>query len=178
MKIFETDRLEVRRITEFDKDNFAELITNPVILEKIPVKPASKEIVADRYAKAMKIELSDIGMKKCFFGIIEKGKDEVIGLALFLINDIKRQELGYRFRPEYWGNGYGTEIAKGMLNYYFDVLEATKVTAGANATNEASVKILSKFMKPIEEVYNEEQNYTDIRFEISKNDWMNRKGII
>lgn len=178
MKIFETDRLEVRRITESDKDNFAELITNPVILEKIPVAPASKEIVADRFAKAMEIELSDIGMKKCFFGIAEKGKDEVIGLALFLINETKGQELGYRFRPKYWGNGYGTEIAKGMLNYYFDVLEIKIVTAGANFTNDASVKILGKFMNPIGEVYNEESNYTNKRFEIYKSDWINRKEII
>jgi RimJ/RimL family protein N-acetyltransferase len=174
MKIFETDRLEVRRIKESDEKQFAELLTNPQILEKIPVKPASEEIVADRFEKAMNVKLSDLGSKKCFCGIVEKGKNEVIGLALFLIGDDHKQELGYRFRPAYWGKGYGTEIAQGLLEYYFNELNVVKVTAGANKTNVASVRILEKFMKLTGEVRNREENYTDKRFELYKKDWTNR----
>ena len=178
MKVFETDRLEVRKIKESDEEYFTELLTNDLILEKIPVKPAPREIVKDRFQKAMEIELSDIGMKKCFCGIIEKGNDEVIGLALFLINEDDQQELGYRFRPQYWGKGYGTEIARGLLDYYFNVLKVSKVTAGANKTNEASVKILSKFMNPIGELFSKEENYTDLKFEISKTEWINHNKFI
>lgn len=175
MKIFETDRLEVRRIKESDEVYFAELLTNNLILEKIPVKPASTEVVKDRFKKAMEIELSDLSMKKCFCEIVEKGDDQVIGLALFHIDEDDQQALGYRFRPKYWRKGYGTEIAKGLLDYYFNVLKVSKVTGGANKTNEASVKILSKFMNPTGEVFNKEQNCTDVRFEVSKNDWKDKK---
>ena len=34
---------------------------------------------------------------------------EMIGLAMFLINEKGQREIGYRFRTRYWGNGYGTE---------------------------------------------------------------------
>lgn len=48
----------------------------------------------------------------------------MIGLSLFLTNDGNDRELGYRFRVNYWGKGYGTETTKGMLQHYFNALNA------------------------------------------------------
>ena len=42
----------------------------------------------------------------------------MIGLCLFLTNDDTDKELGNRFRFNSWGKGYGTEIGRGMLDYY------------------------------------------------------------
>jgi ribosomal-protein-alanine N-acetyltransferase len=56
----------------------------------------------------------------------------MIGLALFLINEEGEKELGYRFRVDYWRKGYGTETTKGMLEYYFQQMNVSKVTADVN----------------------------------------------
>lgn len=39
--------------------------------------------------------------------IFTKGKEALIGLALFLIKEKGGREMGYRFRSAYWGKGYG-----------------------------------------------------------------------
>ena len=99
------------------------------------------------------------------------GKNELIGLCGLLTNDEGERELGYRFRRPFWGKGYGTEVTEAMLNYCFNELEIELMTADVNIDNLASVKILDKFLKPIREFYNEEDDCTDRRYSISKQEW-------
>lgn len=172
MKIFETERLEIRRLNSDDREFFAEMFTDPEVLELIPQKAFTESQITERFNKSLSIELNDLNDKKCALGIVEKGKTELIGLALFLMNEENEQELGYRFRKKYWGKGYGTETTKGMLAYYFMQMKVEKVTADVNIANVGSVKILDKFMKPISEFFNERDNCTDRRYELTKNNWL------
>ncbi len=172
MIIFETERLIIRRIEMEDKKHFTELFIKPKILELIPQKALAKNLITSRFNKSINFELSDLTQKKCACGIYEKGNREMIGLALFLLNDDNGNELGYRFRTEYWGKGYGTETTKGMLEFYFNVLKTDIVTADVNIVNLASVKILQKFMLPVKEFFNKRDNCTDRRYELKKNNWL------
>ena len=70
MKIFETDRLEVRILKSSDKIFFTELLTNDLILKSIPVKPATQEILRERFSQAKNLKLSDIGIFEGFFLIM------------------------------------------------------------------------------------------------------------
>ncbi len=175
MKIFETERLIIRRLKSVDKKYFAELFTDPKILELIPQKTLTENQVTDRFNKSLNLNLSDLNTQKCTCGIYEKGNPEMIGLALFLINEDGEKELGYRFRANYWGKGYGTETTKGMLEYYFVQMNVNKVTADVNIANVGSVKILGKFMTPVKEFFNERDNCTDRRYELEKNIWLQQQ---
>ncbi|WP_319499527.1 GNAT family N-acetyltransferase [uncultured Draconibacterium sp.] len=172
MELFKTERLVVKSLKAEDRVYFAELFTDPKVLELIPQKAFSEGQITDRFNKVQNFELDDLKYKKCACGIYETGNTELIGLALFLINDNNDKELGYRFRVNYWGKGYGTEITKGMLEYYFQQLKVSKVTADVNIANSGSVKILDKFMNPVSEFFNERDNCTDRRYEIEKNRWL------
>lgn len=172
MKIFETERLIFKRLEAVDKEYFAELFTDQNVLEAIPQIAFTEGQITDRFNKSLRIELSDLKKQKCACAIFEKDNSELIGLALFLINEENEKELGYRFRLDYWGKGYGTETTKGMLEYYFNVLNTDKVTADVNITNIASIKILEKFMTPVKEFFNERDNCTDRRYELKKNNWL------
>lgn len=172
MKIFETERLIIRRLESVDKKYFAELFTDPKILEDIPQKAFTENQITDRFNKSLNLNLIDLNTQKCSCGIYEKAIPEMIGLALFLINENGDKELGYRFRPKYWRKGYGTEITKGMLKYYFQQMNVSKVTADVNISNVGSVKILDKFMRPVKEFFNVRDNCTDRRYEIEKNSWL------
>jgi ribosomal-protein-alanine N-acetyltransferase len=169
MKIFETERLIIRRLESIDKKYFTELFTDQKILELIPQKAFAENQITDRFNKSLNFELSHLKNQKCACGIYEKKNAEMIGLALFLINEHNEKELGYRFRACFWGKGYGTETTKGMLNYYFQEMNVNKVTADVNIANIGSVKILDKFMKPVREFFNERDNCTDRRYELVKN---------
>lgn len=175
MKIFETERLSIRSLESVDKKHFAELFTDVKILELIPQKAFTENQITDRFNKSLNFELSDLNNQKCACGIYEKERAEMIGLALFLINEEGEKELGYRFRVDYWGKGYGTETTKGMLEYYFQQMNVTKVTADVNIVNIGSVKILDKFMKPVKEFFNERDNCTDRKYELLKNTWIQQR---
>ena len=105
MKIFETERLIIRSLKKADKEYFAELFTDPRVLELIPQKAFTETQITERFDKSLNLNLNDLDNKKCACGIFEKGNPEMIGLALFLINENDEKELGYRFRVEYWGKG-------------------------------------------------------------------------
>ena len=53
-------------------------------------------------------------------------------------------EIGYRFKPEYWGKGYATETAKAALDHIFNVLKADVAYAMTHHENQASKRVLEK----------------------------------
>lgn len=171
MKIFETKRLVIKSLERKDLNNFIELFSAPKIIDPIPAKYTKSEIL-DRFNKNLNLKKSVLEKKKCACGIFEKGNSEMIGLCLFLTNDENEKELGYRFRVNYWGKGYGTETIQGIIDYYFNDLNIEKITADVNIENVGSVKILNKFMKPVREIYNKRDNCTDRRYEIERKNWL------
>ena len=172
MTIFETNRLIIKTLEQKDLNDFSELLTDPTILELIPQQPFSEAEVLERFNNNLNVTLEDIKTKKCVCGIFEKNNQELIGLSLFLLNEDGNKELGYRFKERYWKKGYGTETTKAMLDYYFLTLNEPLVSADANVANVGSIKILSKFMTPIKEFFNENDNCMDRRFQITKGEWL------
>ena len=156
-------------------DLFSELLSDPKIIEPIPQPKFTENQILEKFTENLNVTKRKLEKEKCVCGIFEKGNSEMIGLALFLINDESEKELGYRFRVNYWGKGYGTETTKGMIDYYFNKLNTVKVMADVNIDNIGSVKILNKFMKTVREFFNERDNCTDRRYELKKENWLQQK---
>ena len=53
-------------------------------------------------------------------------------------------DLGYRYRPQFWGQGYGYEAAQAWLDYGFGTMQLPRICAYANAENAGSRRILAK----------------------------------
>lgn len=172
MRIFETKRLVIKSLESKDQNNFIELLSDPRIIDPIPQLKLSEIQILEKFTESLNLKVSVLEKEKCACGIFEKGNPEMIELCLFLTNNLNEKELGYRFRVNNWGKGYGTETTKGMIDYYFNELNVEKVTADVNIENIGSVKILNKFMKPVGEFFNERDNCTDRRYEIDKNSWL------
>ena len=171
MILFETERLRIKSLESTDKKYFTELFTDEKVLQLIPQKAFTESQITNRFHRNLDLEFNHLKHRKCTCGIFEKGNPDMIGLSLFLINEDNENELGYRFRADYWGKGYGKETTKGMLEYYFKAVEVEKVMADVNIKNVASVKILNTLMKPVKDFYNERDQCTDRRFELKKNNW-------
>lgn len=171
MIIFQTERLTVKKIEERDKDFFIELLSKPEIIDPIPQPVFPLEDILKNFNYHVNMEGDISKHKKIAWGIFEKGNPDMIGLCLFLTNDENDRELGYRFRVEYWGRGYGTEITKGIIDFSFNELNLDKITADVNVANTASVKILEKFLYLKKEFYNERDKCLDRRYELKKEDW-------
>lgn len=72
-----------------------------------------------------------------------------VGRAGYSLFECRVPEIGYSLLPQYWGNGYATEIASGLRDW----LAATKRWAGfigfAHLENVASRRVLEKIgMRP------------------------------
>jgi RimJ/RimL family protein N-acetyltransferase len=53
-------------------------------------------------------------------------------------------ELGYWLGVEHWGQGFGTEAARGVIDFAFEEFEIEHLTAGARVANPSSRNILEK----------------------------------
>ena len=172
MIIFETQRLIIKSLERKDQKYFNELLSDPKIIDPIPQKRLTERQILDKFHENLNLKSCDLQRQNYTCGIFEKGNPEMIGLALFLTNDENDKELGYRFRFDYWGKGYGKEVTKGILDHYFNTLKVEKVTADVNIENVGSANILEKFMKPVNEFFNESRNCMVRRYQIGKKDWL------
>ena len=53
-------------------------------------------------------------------------------------------DVGYRFMPQYWGNGFATESAQAALCHGFRTMGLTEIVGTAHNENIASRKVLEK----------------------------------
>ena len=167
--IFETTRLYVRQLEENDEPAFFELMSNPNVMNPIPQKPFNKEESVSKLAELILLEKSSDTKIWC---LCKKGCNDLIGICGVLKNDDKEDEIAYRIIERFWGNGYGTEIAKGLIDFCFAQMKSELITADVCVDNVRSVKILSKFFTVQKEFFNAEDNCTDRRYIIRKENWL------
>ena len=68
----------------------------------------------------------------------------LIGGVSLILKDDGCYELGYWLGENFWGNGYATEAAKGLLSHIFENEKNPKITSGYLQGNIASANVLSK----------------------------------
>jgi ribosomal-protein-alanine N-acetyltransferase len=165
--IFETKRLYVRRLEETDEAQFFELMSNPNVMNPIPQDVLTK-IESDAKLAAL-IALEKLSDTKIWC-LCEKGNNKSIGICGLLKNDEKQDEIAYRLIETYWGKGYGTEIAKGLIDYCFDKMKSNLITADVYVDNVKSIKILNKFFTLEKEFFNADDNCMDRRYVLRRED--------
>jgi ribosomal-protein-alanine N-acetyltransferase len=177
MNVFETQRLSVKIIAEKDRSLFIELLSDPRIVPFAPHRKVDMDEVLAKFKLSLNASSIPVKGQDNIWGVFLKGHDDMIGLAAILTNDEQDWELGYRFIVKYWGKGYGSELADGIVRYTFEELGLTKITADVDIVNVASAKILDKIMLPVKEFYNDEDRSVDRRYEIRKEQWLSKVGL-
>ncbi|MES2654903.1 MAG: GNAT family N-acetyltransferase [Bacteroidota bacterium] len=167
--VFETERLYARRLEQNDEAAFFELMGNPNITNPIPQKPFDK---AGSFAKLNNLILLEKTSDTKIWSLCKKGSNNLIGIGGVLKNDANEDEIAYRVIEKYWGNGYGTEIAKGLIDYCFAQMKSELVTADVCIDNVKSVKILNKFFTMQKEFFNADDNCMDRRYIVKKENWL------
>ena len=171
--IFETERLIIRELKKSDSDNFFDMMGNPNVMIPIPQKTMTRNESDSKLNELITLEEST---NKKIWSLIENKSNGFIGICGLLKNNENENEIAYRLREKYWGNGYGTEIAKGLIDFGFKNLNFDLVTADVNIENTKSVKILDKFLTKQKEFFNQEDNCTDRRYKLTKENWMRKTG--
>jgi RimJ/RimL family protein N-acetyltransferase len=136
--VLETERLTLRRPTLADVKAIAELANDRRIAEntrRLP-HPYLQEHAID-FVRA----LADAPRETVF--LIENNHTP-IGVVGIDWRQPDLPELGYWLGFEHWGQGFGTEAARAMIDFTFEEFDAEHLISGARVSNPSSRNILEK----------------------------------
>lgn len=166
---FETDRLIIRYLANTDTEAYFDMMGNINVMRLIP-RPIMDRNESDTHLANLISQYQKASDTR-IWGVELKATNEFIGLCGFLKSEEQIDEIGYRLREQFWSNGYGTEITKGLLTFGFSVMNMKKIRADVAVSNLNSVKILEKFMTLQSEFFNPSDNCMDRRYEVLSSDW-------
>jgi ribosomal-protein-alanine N-acetyltransferase len=160
MKIFiETKNLIIAEPTISDFDQFEKLMSDPEVMQFVG-GIRSSELVRQKIDEAI-MHFSKHGFSAGH--VYEKPTGEFIGRAGIFYLEMNDQqpdiEIGYTLHKKYWGKGYASELAKGMIDWAARYSTIKKLVGVTFPENIASRKVLEKAgMKfiGISRAYNEE----------------------
>jgi ribosomal-protein-alanine N-acetyltransferase len=152
MKFYiETDRLILREILPTDVLGMFELDSNETVHQYLGKKPIKTKLQAANVIKFIREQYKVRGIGR--FAVVEKSSGGFIGWSGLKLNVDEKEELngkrnfydiGYRFIPRFWGNGYATESSLAILDFGFKELEIETIYGAAEIDNIASNIVLQK----------------------------------
>ena len=75
--------------------------------------------------------------------VVRKNDHDFVGILELRIDKF-RADLGYGIAPEYWGNGYATEMTKSVVEWALQQEDIYRVWATCDVENRASARVLEK----------------------------------
>jgi RimJ/RimL family protein N-acetyltransferase len=136
--VLETDRLMLRRPTLADVKSITRLANDRRIAEntrRLPHPYLQEHAIA--FVRAM----ADAPREAAF--LIENNHTP-IGVVGIDWRQPDQPELGYWLGVEHWGQGYGTEAARAVIDLTFEEFDVEHLVSGARVTNPTSRNILEK----------------------------------
>ncbi len=142
MVIIETDRLNLRLLTDNDAEFILDLLNQPSRLEFIGDRGVGNLDDARAYIHSGPLAM----IEQHGFGLylVEiKSSKHAIGLCGLLKREtLEDVDMGFAFHPRYWGRGYAREAAKACLDYARDHIGLERIVAITLPTNRSSIKLL------------------------------------
>lgn len=148
MKVLETERLTLRRISDEDDAFIVDLLNQPSFLRFIGDKKVRTAAEARQYVQDGPVaSYARFGFGLYLVELKDSGAS--IGTSIGMCGLIKRDslqdvDLGFAFLPAYWSKGYASEAAQAVLQYGRNVLGLSRIVAITTLDNEDSMKLLGK----------------------------------
>jgi RimJ/RimL family protein N-acetyltransferase len=135
--VLETERLTLRRPTLADVKAIARLANDRRIAENTRLPHPYSQEHAVEFVRAMADDRPDIAF------LIEHSHTP-IGMTGINWREPDGPELGYWLGFEHWGQGFGTEAARAVIDFFFEEFDLDHLRSGARVANPSSRNILEK----------------------------------
>jgi len=144
LKVLETIRLILRRLSIEDADFILELVNEPSWLRFIGDKGVRSIADARDYILKGPVESYErFGFGLYLVELKENGTP--IGICgLIKRASLKDVDLGFAFLPKFWGNGYAYESASAVMAYGKSAFGLNRIVAVTTPDNHSSIKVLEK----------------------------------
>ena len=144
MKVLETERLILRRLSTTDAAFMLDLLNQPSFLRFIGDRGVRTIGDAERYIQQGPID----SYSRLGFGLylVELRDDHTpIGTCGLIKRDaLQDVDIGYSLLPEYWSQGFAYEAASAVMTYGKDVLRLRRIVAIVTPDNERSIRLLER----------------------------------
>lgn len=140
-----TPRLLLRNWREDDREPFAAMNSDPLVMEHFPALLSRAESDAGIDRQLAHFEKYGWG----FWALEIRQSGEFIGfVGLKHVTDdmpfAPAVEIGWRLAWQHWGRGYATEAAEGALSFAFNTLRLEEVVSFTALTNLPSQRVMQR----------------------------------
>ncbi|MDQ3280189.1 MAG: GNAT family N-acetyltransferase [Acidobacteriota bacterium] len=137
-----TPRLEFRRWTQDDHALASSLWCDPEVMRFLG-GPYTQEEIAARIERELAND-AEYGIQ--YWPLFTRQTNEFAGCCGLKPYQPEERflEIGFQFRPPYWGAGYASEAARAVIDYAFSTLDAAALYAGHHPENDGSRGLLTK----------------------------------
>jgi len=144
LKVLETDRLILRRLSTDDAEFILELLNEPSFLQFIGDKGVRTLEDARDYILNGPVDMYNrLGFGLYLTELKEAGAS--IGICGLIKRDgLEDVDIGFAFLPKFLAKGYAYEAANAVMVYGKAVLDLNRIVAITSPDNEASAKLLEK----------------------------------
>lgn len=135
-----TARLRLRPYREGDREEFVELFSDPVVMAHVGGALGPEE--ARRMFAAI---LAGTHRRALAAWMVERADGSgLVGHAALLRGEAGEAELGFVLRPDSWGQGYATEIARALVAAALAQVPGRPIIATVDIDHVASRRVLEK----------------------------------
>jgi [ribosomal protein S5]-alanine N-acetyltransferase len=138
-----TDRLLLRRFSDFDMENVFKGLSNPDIIKYYGVRYDTLESTQEQMKWFAELEGTGTGLWRAVCSNDNKTFYGACGLNN-LNNMHKKAEIGFWLLPQFWSQGIMTEAIPLIYNYGFEQLHLHRIEAQVETENIKSKKLLEK----------------------------------
>lgn len=141
--MIQSSRCLLRRFTKNDFENMRKLETEPEVVKFTSLRvPQTEQQTLERLQKTLDLQPSrePLGI----WAVEHLQTQKFIGWIMLMPRELPYPELGYMIVPEFWGQGYASEITKCLINYAFEKLNIRRFSACTDLENSSSIKVLEK----------------------------------
>lgn len=143
--MIQTERLILRQWKESDFPLFAQLNSDPEVMEFFPSTLSEEESTAFALRIQAFIEENGWGL----WAVSCPGVSDFIGFVglwpvSFEAHFTPAVEIGWRLDKAYWGKGYATEAATKVLEFAFSQLQLEEVVSLTAKQNVRSMKVMDR----------------------------------
>lgn len=142
MEIVETERLRLRHLTPDDAPFILELLNEPAFHQNIGDRGVRS--IADARGYILTGPMTSYARYGFGLYLVElKDSHTPLGMCGILKRDtLDDADIGFAFRPQFWGNGYAVEAAQAVKEYAFQQLQLKRFVAITLPTNRGSIRVL------------------------------------
>lgn len=135
-------RIYLEKMLPEDFESFYTMVSNEKVMALITLRALSREEALKKFHELLK----NSALHNSFgsYKVLERTGSRLLGMAKLEITpeNLKEAELGFMLFPEFWGKGFGSEIAEILMKVAQSDPDLERVWANVDPDNMASRKIL------------------------------------